>query len=223
MEAIQGQYDNLNFTDGELKYYYEVWLAGNIENIKSIEVELTYLTIKNMYLSDAALNWFVRSPMASGLRHTTTINETNVDAISSLNLILDAGLYDSNIVPNVSNMLYQLGTQLENTRGNDVAIIDVTGIEDIQSYVDKKKAEKAKNENIRKTRRAFTVSTTDRLEGEEVYIIFNVKSCEHKTEFADFDEFIDSKYFVEYRRNMVEQDFWNDMYETVTEEETQSE
>lgn len=216
-KAIKAQRDNMNLTDGELKYYYETYLLCYLDNIEEIEVELTYLTAKNLNLPDKVLNWYVRSPLAESFRHSKTLTITNKEALSYFDLSYDAGLFDSTILPSVANLLYQIGNELENSSGADVKIIDITGIDDYESYVKKKKAEQSAGVNIRDSHCFYPISISDRYEGEQIYVIFRVKSCKHKESLPSYQEFINSAEFENILINKLTDDLWIDIFNNVRE------
>lgn len=229
--ALKVQKDALNLTDGELKYYYEAFLLCQLDNIEEIEVDLTYLTAKNLYLDDEVLNWYTRSSLAKPFKLGKTLTIADKDALAYLDLTYDAGLFDSSIVPSVANMLYQLGDQLENREGNDVTVIDITGIDDYEDYVNRKKAEKGTGTNVRDSRCFFPISISERYEGEQIYVMYNVINCKHKETLPDYEQFINSELFDDILRKRLESDLWTDLTaqsednvesESVTEEVTEN-
>lgn len=215
-KAIHAQESMYELTDDELKYYYQVELVSDLDNIESIEVDLTYLTCKNLLMKDKVLNWFVRSNTASILRDSKKLTLEDKEALEYLNLSVDAGLYDTVIADKVTDLLFNIGDSLENVSGDSMTVVDITGIEDYETYIEEAMAKKTNGVNIRDTQRFLCLTISDRYAGEQVYIVFDIKQCRHKSELPTFDEVCTDEWKDSLIHRLVEDSFWSDAYSEVS-------
>ena len=222
-EVIEEQYENLGLSDGELKYFYESFVASDLDNIEEIEVKLTYLTAKNLEMNDKLMNWYVRSSIGNILNNHKTITLENKEALKYLNLSIDAGLYDTSIITEVANILYNVSNEIEGAEQTGFSVIDITGIEDYESYIEKQKEKQQTATNVRKTKRVIPVTITGRIEGEQVCVLYEITKCSHKQDIMSYEDYIRSDKFYKTLLGMLESDLWGELYNDVVSEQNGAE
>lgn len=215
-KAIEVQAETYQIPDNQIKYYAELELLTNFDYIDKLEVDVRRLTMKNMKLSNAELNWLVRSEEGKLFTSARTLTLDNKDALKYFDLTKDAGLYDDFIAEKVTDVVYLLGDQLESSDGSaGLVMLDITGIEDYASYIDEKRKEMNERKNVKSTSRFTPITISERYEGEQMFLLYDIKTCVHKVNTPSIEEIATDEWKDKLAHQLVTDSLMTELFEII--------
>lgn len=159
--------------DDEIAYYYQSEIVANVDYIDDIEVEVTVFGGGALHITEEQVQYAYEK----GYLDTIILTEDNKEELKYLELWKDADFYDEAIYNKAYTMMYQyIGESYGSTK-----VINITGVDNIEDYL-QSLGEAQTYDRVpilrKSTYDTFTIS--GREEGEQVYIVFDVKSCTHR-------------------------------------------
>lgn len=210
--VIESQINELELLEQDIEYYYELEICCDMRYISSIDVETKIILPKQITMGTFWMNLWHKNLFTRMFTEHNKLTESDTDALSYINLAYDAQLYDDKVADKAAYLLISMRDKIEDgTSNNGLSIVDITGIENenIADYVDSVRKKDNSVNDIMSTSKFLSLSISGYNRGEQLYLVYDVISCEHIDDIPSKQELCTTEWIYDIKYDIIENSLWS--------------